>query len=116
MQRRSGTGFMDGYLALPGGHVQEAELIDVAAIRECREEVCIDVLTAIPKCVMPFEGGIDFIFEAKEWVGVPEIGEPDRCSEVGWFNSTQLPAKTAPFVLKAIELRNHDIWYHQFED
>ena len=65
---------MDGYLGPPGGHLQAGETLSDAAMRECKEEACIEPSAIRPLIVMPFLGGIDFIFEASEWTGRAEIG------------------------------------------
>ena len=114
--RRMKTGFMDGHQGLPGGHLQRGETMSDAAKRECKEEVCIDVSAMRPLVVMPFLDGVDFIFEADEWTGVPKIGEPTKCSEVGWFLPDTLPDNVIPFVVKALELRTQQVWYHEFSD
>ena len=114
--RRKGTGFMDGYLGPPGGHLQAGETVSNAAMRECKEEVCIEAKAIQPLVVMPFMGGVDFIFEAHEWTGIAEIGEPDKCSEIGWFVPETLPRDAVPFVPKALELRAQKVWYHEYLD
>ena len=114
--RRKDTGFMDGYLGLPGGHVLAGETISNAAMRECKEEVCIETKELQPLIVMPFLNGVDFIFEAHEWNGVAEIGEPAKCSEIGWFPTEKLPEDVVPFVTKALELREQQVWYHEYSD
>ena len=114
--RRKGTGLMDGYLGLPGGHLQAGETVSNAAMRECKEEVCIEAKAIQPLVVMPFMGGVDFIFEAHEWTGAAEIGEPDKCSEIGWFVPETIPRDAVPFVSKALELRRQKVWYHEYLD
>ncbi len=114
--RRKGTGIMDGWLGPPGGHLQAGETLSDAAMRECREEVCIEPSAIRPLIVMPFLGGIDFIFEASEWAGRAEIGEPTKCSELGWFLPKTLPQDVVPFLVKALELRANRIWYHEYSD
>ena len=114
--RRKGTGVMDGYLGPPGGHLQAGETLSDAAMRECKEEACSAPSAIRPLIVMPFLGGIDFIFEASEWTGRAEIGEPAKCSELGWFLPETLPQDVVPFVVKALELRAKRIWYHEYSD
>ena len=40
---RADTGYMDGYWAVPAGHVERGESVLAAAVRELKEEVGIDV-------------------------------------------------------------------------
>ena len=112
--RRANTGFLDGYYSLPGGHVDAGEEIAHAAVREVAEEARIEVLEIEPRVVMPYGGGVDFLFEAKRWSGTAQIGEPDRCDDLVWAPPDRLPEKTAPYLRKALELRSTGTWYHEF--
>ena len=113
--RRANTGFMDGYYGLPGGHLQNAETVRDAACRECAEEAGIDITAIEPAVVMPFDGGVDFIFRASRWVGSARIGEPHKCDDIGWYAVDQLPRNVIPFVRKAIELSGSGTWFHQYD-
>ena len=112
---RENTGFLDGFFTLPGGHLQVKEHVVECAKRECLEETTIEVIELSPSSVMPFMGGIDFLFRVVKWNGEAKIGEPDRCSRIGWFPVVSLPQNVAPFVNKALELDASDDWFHQFE-
>ena len=92
------------------------ESVTRAAIREICEESGLVVEHVRPRVVMPFDGGVDFIFEAQEWKGVPRIGEPDRCARIGWFHQDLLPLNVVPFVPKALELIENGVWYFEFRD
>lgn len=115
MERRN-TGFMDGFFVPPGGHVERGESISLAARREVKEECNLTLAELHPVLVMPFEGGIDFIFESSRWTGEPVIGEPSKFSRVGWFDPGSLPDNVAPFVRKAIELIEIGTWYYEFRE
>lgn len=39
LQRRNGTGWMDGYYSLPSGHPEDGETMTQAMIREAKEEI-----------------------------------------------------------------------------
>ena len=112
--RRANTGFLDGYYSLPGGHVEGGEKVAQAAVREVREEACIEILEIEPSIVMPYGDGVDFLFEARRWQGTAAIGEPDRCDDLVWVPPDQLPEKAAPYLRKALELRSTGTWYHEF--
>lgn len=113
--RRANTGFLDGYYTLPGGHVEAGEKVTTAAVREVTEESGIEVLEAVPVAVMPYGGGVNFLFEAKRWRGTAVIGEPDRCDDLRWVSPHRLPNKTAPYLRKALDLRRTGTWFHQFD-
>ena len=111
--RRANTGFLDGHYGLPGGHRQAGEKIATAAIRECREEALVEVVDIKPTVVMPYEGGVDFIFEATRWSGIPGIGEPDKCDDLLFAPTGALPKPTVSFVAAALECRAQGIWYRE---
>ncbi len=115
LERRD-TGYMDGFLVPPGGHVEYGESISNAARREVNEESNLTLKGFEPVVVMPFEGGVDFIFESRQWEGTPSIGEPSKFSSVGWFDPLSLPTNVAPFVIKALELVDSGIWYHEYRE
>ena len=112
--RRSNTGFMDGWYSLPGGHRDAGESVVEAARRECTEEACVTVERIEPVVVMPYAGGVDFIFEATRWSGTPAIGEPDKCDALTFAKLDALPEPTTRFVKAALECRGKGIWYREF--
>ena len=112
--RRANTGVMDGLCAPPGGHRQPNERLLDAAIREAREEACIDIAAAHPIAALPFDTGVNFLFQATEWHGTPRIGEPHKCDHLTFEASTALPPNTVPWLPRALELQNQALWYHDF--
>lgn len=113
--RRSNTGFMDGWFSLPGGHRDAGETVEAAAVRECAEEAGVAVEHIEPVVVMPYAGGVDFVFEAKRWSGTPAIGEPDKCDALTFAPLDALPEPTTRFVKAALECRARGVWYREFE-
>ena len=113
---RHNTGYMDGFLVPPGGHVEQGESIANAARREVNEESNLILKEFHPVVVMPFAGGVDFIFESQNWEGTPTIGEPSKFSSIGWFDPLSLPNNVAPFVPKALELVDSGTWYHEYSE
>ena len=112
--KRQGTGFMDGYYSLPGGHVEAGETPSQAAVREVYEETELIVRKIEPSVVMPFPGGWDFLFESVEWDGTPTISEPEKCSALNWHDQFNLPQDVVPFLPRAIELIQSNSWYHEY--
>lgn len=108
--RRSNTGWADGSYTLPSGHVDEGEPITVAAIRETREEVGVEVVQKDLTFSHVLhrrnnQNGrvyIDFFFTAKKWKGKPIICETDKCDDLQWFALDNLPHNIVPFVKDAI--------------
>lgn len=113
---RMNTGYKDGCYSLPGGHVEAGESVSRAAIREVFEETQIVIEHVCPRVVMPFQDGVDFIFEASCWEGVPKVGEPESCARVGWFDQDSLPPNVVSFVPKALDLIESGVWFSEFQE
>ena len=112
--RRTNTGVMDGLSAPPGGHRQPNERLLDTAIREAREEACIDIDAAHPIASLPFDTGVNFLFHATQWHGTPRVGEPEKCDRLHFEDPTALPANTVPWLAPALALRNQGRWYKDF--
>lgn len=119
--RRARTGYMDGWYALPGGHLQRGEAIIACAARELMEETGIRVAPAQlrPAAVMPYRSadqqGIDFIMVCNSFAGEPRLAEPERFDELGWWRVDALPARTVPYVAVALALTNRGEWFLEFD-
>ena len=115
--RRAGTGFMDGYYVLPGGHLQAGESLQEAAARECREETGVIPAVLRPLCVLPYRSGrhqgINMVFEGGELSGDPGIAEPERCSAAGWFPLARLPQPMVPWLGDVVELQHRGEWFRE---
>ena len=116
--RRANTGFMDGYYALPGGHQQVGESVSQAANRECREEAGVEAdLKAV--CVMPYrtghQQGLNFLFEAHAWRGVPGICEPALFDDCLWSAMDHLPQPHAAWLPNALLARQAGDWFVEFQ-
>lgn len=109
--RRAGSGFHDGELSLPAGHVDEGEDALTAVVREVAEELLVTVARADCSLALTGHSGperpgddayVDLFFTVERWSGEPVVGEPDRCSELVWVPGSALPADTVPYVAEAI--------------
>jgi len=119
MLRRAGTGFMDGFYALPGGHQEQGESVSQAARRECLEEVGVTALDLTPVSVMPYRSGrhqgLNFLFETHSYEGEPCNNEPDLFDTACWVNPDQLPQPFVVWLPDALALRARGDWFAEFE-
>ncbi|MDR6613382.1 NUDIX domain-containing protein [Leifsonia sp. 1010] len=110
LQRRAGTGYRDGELSLPAGHIEPGESATAALLREAREEVGLALGSDQVRLALVQHGRadgdtyIDFFFAAALPEGaVPVIGEPEKASELVWAPLTDLPGDVIPVIRHGIE-------------
>jgi len=90
-----------GFWIVPGGMVEFGETMHDAVIREVRDEIGVDIQTdgQLPAfdIMLPDEGEhwVTNIFTARITSGTPEIMEPGKCDQIGWFPLTELPSPIA---------------------
>jgi 8-oxo-dGTP diphosphatase len=113
--RGPGASYMSGHWASgAAGHVEYAESVAVAAVREAHEELGIEVDPAVvePLCAVqrtepgnpdPVEQRVDFFVTSRQWSGQPRIQEPDKCLELRWCRLGELPAPVVPHELRVLE-------------
>ena len=122
LARRFKTGYMDGMYSLPSGHVDGGEPADVAACREAKEEIGLDLNPADLRLVHAMHRKaqeddherVDFFFAVTKWAGEPTNMEPDKCDELKWVNITELPENTIGVVRQAIENIEKDVPFSSF--
>jgi len=116
--RRANSGYHDGELSLPAGHLDGGEDALGGLLRELREELMISaerdscrlavVLHRAPETAGDHEY-LDLVFTVGRWAGTPSIGEPDKCSELVWASLGHLPADLVDYVEAALQaLRTGD--------
>ena len=119
--RRRNTGFEDGRLSVPAGHVEPGETVTQAAIRETSEEVGLSLRPAAVRVVGVMhrrarEERIDFFLacDLGRDDGEPRNCEPEKCSELVWAAVTSLPDDTIPYVRAGIDGFRAGFWFQEF--
>lgn len=107
LMRRAGSGYRDGQLSLPAGHLEGDEDAVSGLRREVREELGVEVVRCELARVMhrrretPGDDEyIDLFFDVTAWAGEPSIKEPHKCSELVW--SADPPPSTVDYVAVAL--------------
>jgi len=110
--KRANTGWMDGFYSLPAGGLEDIEPLNVAAARELKEEVDVEVdpdclqLAHVLHANINDEKWLGYFFIAPSWIGEPRVNEPEKHSEVKWVNLLELPENIIPYVKQALESKN----------
>lgn len=113
LQKRQGTGYMDGYWDFSAsGHVKKREPFAEAICRELQEEIGVFVPKHALKHIYLNQqlgsGYVQVFFITSFWEGTPKIMEPDKCAELEWFEIDHLPDKTLDYVENAIKALDDD--------
>lgn len=111
--RRSGTGFMDGWYTLPGGHQEFGESLVEAATRECLEEVGVRPRELQPLAALGYRSarhqGLNFVFRCTVWDGELRLAEP-VFDQLVWVPEGAFPRPFAPWIEQAIALPGRGTW------
>jgi 8-oxo-dGTP pyrophosphatase MutT (NUDIX family) len=106
---RSGTGYADGQLCPPSGHLEEGESVTECAVREAGEEVGVHIdpadlgFTHVVHHRSPEgQGRVGFFFTATRWAGEPANREPHKCAGLQWADPARPPANTVPYTAAAL--------------
>lgn len=95
--RRASTGWMDGQLCPPGGHIKKGETPIIAAVREIEEElgvsinpddlefICVAARNTPPTEYVAYE----FMIRNKKYQF--KNNEPNKCSDLVWVKLDELP-------------------------
>ena len=87
-----------GMWEFPGGSVEFGETLRAALQREIREEFGVEIkvgaLLDVVDHILPDEGQhwVSPTYLCKLVAGMPQIMEPEKCTAIGWFLPSNLPA------------------------
>lgn len=123
LSKRYNTGYQDGMYSLIAGHLEGRELCTEAIIREAKEEANIIINNEDLKFIhalhrLNINGDserMDFYFEANKWHGEIRNLEPEKCSELTWFNINNLPINILPFVKYVLTKTNNIDRFSEFK-
>jgi ADP-ribose pyrophosphatase YjhB (NUDIX family) len=107
--RRVGTGYMDGWYGLPGGHLEDNESLQDGAVREAREEAGVKINPADLELFHIYQNlqkdtgrqYIGFIFRARKWEGSPKAAD-EWTEAVDFFDLDELPGKMIDYQKAAL--------------
>ncbi|MCF3120129.1 methyltransferase domain-containing protein [Streptomyces arenae] len=110
LARRADTGYGDGLLNLPSGHVEDGEDVRAAMIREAHEEIGIDLAPddlraeAVVQHRGPGEAPrTGWFFSAEHGAGgEPVNAEPHKCAELVWHPLSALPHDMVAYARAAL--------------
>ena len=116
LQERCNTGYMDGkYDTACSGHLEPNESLSMAVVREAKEEINLDINEKdlqFVTLIHPYqENYINVFFSTRKFSGTPQIMEPDKCSNLGWFNIDNLPENIIPRIRNVIKNIQKGILY-----
>lgn len=119
LSRRYRTGYMDGCYSVPAGHLDGDETVRMAAVREAREEIGVQiepVNIAFGGVFHRREGDerVDFFVHVREWSGEPINAEPEKCDELLWVDVNALPENTIPYIRRSIENFRAGVPFEEF--
>jgi 8-oxo-dGTP diphosphatase len=107
LMRRAGSGYRDGQLALPAGHLDGGEDAVSGLVRELAEEIGVaaepgscrlaTVVHSAPEDADD-EEYLNLFFTVGAWTGTPLIREPDKCTELLWADPADLPPDTVDYL------------------
>ncbi|MCO5997566.1 NUDIX hydrolase [Actinoallomurus rhizosphaericola] len=107
---RQGTGYCDGMLHLPSGHLDEGEPVTEGAAREAREEVGVRIepgdlrlATVVHHRQRPDLARLGMFFATDRWDGEPYNAEPHKCGTLLWCDPALLPSNTIDYPAAGIK-------------
>ncbi len=109
---REGTGYADGMWNVPSGKLEAGEDAPTAVVRECREEIGLELAGDEPRLAVTVhhrnaagQGRIGLFFTVAyqpDRPGEPINAEPHKCAKLDWFPADMLPHNTYPYTTAGV--------------
>jgi 8-oxo-dGTP diphosphatase len=101
-----------GMLGLPGGRINLKESLKECGKRELLEETALEAknmeYVGVIRELQDDYNFIHFAFICTDFLGEPQVTEPDKCERWEWYSLTNLPENILPGHKAAL-----DIYLHQ---
>ena len=116
LMQRQNTGYADGMWSVPAGHVDVGESVTVAASRELREETGLMIppnawkLGATMHRTTSDRECIDLFFLSTVVSGIPVNREPEKCADLAFYPSNDLPSPFLDYVGMALRAMRQMQW------
>lgn len=119
LQKRCNTGYMDGKYALVAGHLEKNESLLNGVIREVKEEINVILNKNNVEFVCMIRDGkncdyINTYFKYQNHNIKFQNLEPEKCSELKWFDIDNLPDNIIPNDKRAIVNMNKKIYLDEY--
>ena len=116
LQKRQNSGYFDGYYSVPAGHLEEKETCIDCIIRETKEEIGIDIKREDTNLIFTSDASkknnyICLFFKTNKFDGDIKIMEPEKCSELRFFDIDNLPENLVPELRTFLEDRKKGLIY-----
>ena len=104
--QRTNTGWADGQLGLPSGHLEENESATGGTVREAEE---IGVVVKADNLQLAHvmhhhttAGRMALFFESRDWSGEITNTEPDKCAGWSFIDPADPPVEIVPYIATAL--------------
>ncbi|MCL2173736.1 NUDIX domain-containing protein [Candidatus Saccharibacteria bacterium] len=123
LHQRQNSGFMDGYFGLPAGHLDGGESPSEALSREVKEETNLHINPQQWRQVFTIhrlskqgitDEYVDIFFEVRDITQEPQIMEPEKHSNLGYFDENELPKNTITYIRDVISRIARGETYHEY--
>lgn len=103
-----------GHWNIVGGKIDHLEVSSIAAVREAEEESGLSIgqvsFLCMSEQIFADEGQhwVSMIYQTTDFAGEPQVMEPEKLPEFGWFDLDNLPKPLSRFVADAVRALQPD--------